>query len=179
MGDESATHVANYMLESILKDLSFLKENNFLPQQTYRDVIAILPSRITVAPTTTDTAKPPLPTRKSTNSSSHNLAAPVPQPREMSNSSTFPKLPTRRTPEWQTPSPPVQPVMVMPSATKNILHSEPEKSAPPPPAYTQKPNNEPPSLATAEALYDYHGEDPSTDLSFKQGDIIEVAEYGN
>jgi hypothetical protein len=178
MGDESAAHVANYMLESILKDLSFLKENNFLPHQAYRDVVAILPSRITT--TTTDTIRPPLPTRKSTNST---LTAPVPQPRELSNSTTFPKLPTRRTPEWKAPSPPQQqhqqPVMVMPSITKNILHSEPEKSTPPPPAYTQKPNNEPPSLATAEALYDYHGEDPSTDLSFKQGDIIEVTEYGN
>jgi hypothetical protein len=182
MVDESATHVANYMLESILKDLSFLKENNFLPQQTYRDVVAILPSRITT-PTNAETIKPPLPTRKSTNGSNHNLTAPVPQPREMSNNATFPKLPTRRTPEWQAPSPPPtqqqQPVMVMPTVTKNILHSEPEKSTPPPPAYTQKPNNESSSLATAEALYDYHGEDPSTDLSFKQGDIIEVTEYGN
>jgi hypothetical protein len=50
-------------------------------------------------------------------------------------------------------------------------------TAAPPPAYTQKPI-EPTSLATAEALYDYHGEDPATDLSFKQGDIIEVTEYG-
>ncbi|KAG2200435.1 hypothetical protein INT46_002068 [Mucor plumbeus] len=178
-------NVANHVLESILKDLSFLKENNFLPNQTYRDVVAMLPNRISNHNSNTiDTSKPPLPTRKSTNST-NNITPPVIQPREMPS---FPKLPVRRTPDWQSPQQnasqhqaPQQMVgMVMPSITKNILHSEPEKSfPPPPPAYTQKPSTEPPALATAEALYDYKGEDPTTDLSFKQGDIIEVTEYVN
>jgi len=177
----SEVNVANHVLESILKDLSFLKENNFLPHQTYRDVVAMLPNRISSPSNTADTSKPPLPTRKSTSSTTNSITPPVAQPREMPS---FPKLPVRRTPDWQsTPSQqhqaPQQLVgMVMPSVTKNILHSEPEKSTPPPPAYTQKPTTEPPSLATAEALYDYKGEDPSTDLSFRQGDIIEVTEYG-
>ncbi|EPB83094.1 hypothetical protein HMPREF1544_10183 [Mucor circinelloides 1006PhL] len=178
----SEVNVANHVLESILKDLSFLKENNFLPHQTYRDVVAMLPNRISSPSNTADTSKPPLPTRKSTSSTTNSITPPVAQPREMPS---FPKLPVRRTPDWQsTPSQqhqaPQQLVgMVMPSVTKNILHSEPEKSTPPPPAYTQKPTTEPPSLATAEALYDYKGEDPSTDLSFRQGDIIEVTEYVN
>lgn len=177
-------NVANHVLESILKDLSFLKENNFLANQTYRDVVAMLPNRISSHNgNPIDTSKPPLPTRKSTNST-NNITPPVIQPREMPS---FPKLPVRRTPDWQSPQQnasqhqaPQQLVgMVMPSMTKNILHTEPEKSSPPPPpAYTQKPSTEPPSLATAEALYDYQGEDPTTDLSFKQGDIIEVTEYG-
>ncbi|CEP14030.1 hypothetical protein [Parasitella parasitica] len=177
----SEANIANHVLESILKDLSFLKENNFLANQTYRDVVAMLPSRISTQINAVDTSRPPLPTRKSTSSTTNNITPPIVQPREMPS---FPKLPARRTPDWQptqsTHQGPQQVVgMVMPSVTKNILHSEPEKTAPPPPAYTQKPTMEPPSLATAEALYDYKGEDPSTDLSFKQGDIIEVTEYVN
>lgn len=166
MTEGSANHVANYMLESILKDLAFLKDNSFIPQQTYREVVAILPSRIIE---NTD-SKPPLPTRKSTNTSTNNTI-PIPQPREMSPS--FPKLPVRRSNnDWQQPSP-----KQVVATTRNILHSEPEKVTAAPPAYSQKPI-EPTSLVTAEALYDYHGEDPSTDLSFKQGNIIEVTEYG-
>ncbi|CAO3650908.1 unnamed protein product [Mucor fragilis] len=182
----SEVNVANHVLESVLKDLLFLKDNNFLSHQTYRDVVAILPNRISNQSNTADTSKPPLPTRKSTSSTTNSITPPVVQPREMPS---FPKLPVRRTPDWQSPQQqqqqqhhqaPQQLVgMVMPSVTKNILHSEPEKSTPPPPAYTQKPTTEPPSLATAEALYDYKGEDPSTDLSFRQGDIIEVTEYVN
>jgi hypothetical protein len=30
----------------------------------------------------------------------------------------------------------------------------------------------------AEAIYDYAGEDPNTDLSFRKGDMIEVIEHG-
>lgn len=155
-----ATHVANYMLESILRDLSFLKDNNFIPNQAYKDVVNILPNRIQETSTTTmiEAVRPPLPIRKSTRESL------VPASREVSS---FPKLPTRRTNDWQ---------------PQIILPSEPEKATAPspvaPPAYTQKPNADNNSLITAEALYDYHGEDPSTDLSFKQGNIIEVTEYG-
>ncbi|GAA5797825.1 hypothetical protein HPULCUR_003220 [Helicostylum pulchrum] len=181
MTEGSANHVANHMLESILRDLSFLKENNFLPNQTYKDVVNILPSRIqetTTAITTTITApasiieptsKPPLPTRKS------NMTPPKANSRELVSS--FPKLPMRRTAtnDWQQQQQPTQPVAMM----QQHQQPEPEKAAPavPPPAYTQKPAAE--SLITAEALYDYQGEDPSTDLSFKQGNIIEVTEYVN
>ena len=163
----SADHVANYMLQSILKDLAFLKENNYIPSQAYQEVVAILPTRLSSSEIEN---KPPLPTRKSINTS--NTSLPIPQPRE--NAPAFPKLPVRRNNEW--PSPQINQQQLV-SATRNILHSEPEKASAAPPAYSQKPNG-PTSLATAEALYDYHGEDPSTDLSFKQGNIIEVTEYG-
>ncbi|KAI9357420.1 SH3 domain-containing protein [Pilaira anomala] len=175
-----ANHVANHMLESILRDLSFLKENNFLPAQTYKDVVNILPSRIqeTINTTATATAtatavepiaRPPLPTRKVT------MTPPKNNSRELVAS--FPKLPARRTNDWQPTSTPTPPP---PSQQLAITHPEPEKTTtppPPPPAYTQKPAIE--SLMTVEALYDYHGEDPTTDLSFKQGNIIEVTEYVN
>lgn len=163
MTDNNALNVANYMLESILRDLDFLKENNFLSNQVYTDVTNILPTRISDTITTTSTiaSKPPLPTRKST----HSINAPIPQPRE---TPSFPKLPTRKTTDWQ----PQQPLaMVMPKVENN------EKSSPPP-AYSQNPNQQQESLATAEAIYDYQGEDPTTDLSFKQGEIIQVTEYG-
>lgn len=186
-----STHVANYMLESILRDLNFLKENNFLPAQTFRDVVSILPSRIESTTPETNHSKPPLPIRKSTNSSNGNLvasAAPIAQPRSITNE--YPKLPVRKTNEWQQPSPTTSsaqllpPTMIAPAAattatnniTRNILHTATPEPAPP--AYTQKPTTGPEPLATAEALYDYQGEDPSTDLSFKQGNIIEVTEYG-
>lgn len=163
MTDNNALNVANYMLESILRDLDFLKENNFLSNQVYTDVTNILPTRISDTITTTSTiaSKPPLPTRKST----HSINAPIPQPHE---TPSFPKLPTRKTTDWQ----PQQPLaMVMPKVENN------EKSSPPP-AYSQNPNQQQESLATAEAIYDYQGEDPTTDLSFKQGEIIQVTEYG-
>ncbi|KAI7897602.1 SH3 domain-containing protein [Cokeromyces recurvatus] len=145
MVDSSATHVANYMLDSILKDLAFLKDNNFLPQQTYNEVLAILPTQIT----TTNDKRPPLPTRKSTN-----VALPM--------TASLPKLPVRRS------------VSTTPEKLVNRVLPI-EENTTPPPAYSQK---SPEPLATAEALYDYKG-DPETDLSFKQGDIIEVIEYVN
>jgi hypothetical protein len=182
MNKDDGLCVANHVLDSILKDLAFLKDNSYLPEHTYRDVLATLPTRLTNNYNTTNNidynnnnnvAKPPLPIRKSTSSS---VSFPVPAPREASPS--FPKLPTRRTNEWNSPAP--APAVVAPVAAaaaaaaqeKAILHTEPQK-VPPPPAYTPTT-----SLATAEALYDYAGEDPETDLSFKQGDVIEVTEYG-
>lgn len=175
MTEGSASHVANYVLESILKDLAFLKENNYIPNQTYKDVVSILPTRIESTTEATATInKPPLPTRKATTSTSSpkSNSIPTPQPREIVSSS-FPKLPTRRNNDW----PPQNTANT--TTTKNILHSEPEKltAAAPPPAYSQR-QSETTSLLTVEALYDYNGEDPSTDLSFKQGNIIEVTEYG-
>lgn len=183
MTEGSASHVANYVLESILKDLAFLKENNYIPNQTYKDVVSILPTRIesTTEATTTTVNKPPLPTRKATTTSSpKSNSIPTPQPREIVSSS-FPKLPTRRNNDWppQNTATTTTTTTNTTTITKNILHSEPEKltAAAPPPAYSQR-QSETTSLLTVEALYDYNGEDPSTDLSFKQGNIIEVTEYG-
>lgn len=48
------------------------------------------------------------------------------------------------------------------------------RAVPSPPSYN---NAAPSSLATAEALYDFNGPNPQ-DLSFRQGDIIQVTEYG-
>jgi hypothetical protein len=46
----------------------------------------------------------------------------------------------------------------------------------PPPAYNSSVNEN--KLGTAEALYDYNGENPSTDLSFRRGDTIQLTELG-
>lgn len=46
----------------------------------------------------------------------------------------------------------------------------------PPPAYNASANEH--KLGTAEALYDYTGENPSTDLSFRRGDTIQLTELG-
>ncbi|KAI8371201.1 hypothetical protein EDC96DRAFT_501788 [Choanephora cucurbitarum] len=98
------------------------------------------------------TERPPLPTRKSINQSS--------------TTRDLPKLPTRRA-DWQNNQPLVK-----------AIPTEPEKTASPP-AYAQAIQQQDSILTMAEALYDYHGEDPQTDLSFKQGDLIEVIEYVN
>jgi hypothetical protein len=105
------------MLESILKDLVFLKENSFIPNQTYNDVVAILPTRISAENNNMDTSKPPLPTRKSTNTNNNTI--PIPQPREMSSPS-FPKLPVRRSNnDWQQqPSPKQQKVFYIQNQKK-------------------------------------------------------------
>ncbi|ORE05632.1 SH3-domain-containing protein, partial [Rhizopus microsporus var. microsporus] len=164
---ESNIQAANYILESIIRDLGFLKDNNFLPHQTYQEVVALLPNHISAVDDTVP--RPPLPLRKSnSNTTTHQLTPP--QPREVSNG---PKLPVRRTNDWS-PQP-----IAMPLPVVNARQLEPEKvhTTPPPPAYAEQNNSN--VIATAEALYDYHGDDPTTDLSFKQGDIIEVIEYVN
>lgn len=48
------------------------------------------------------------------------------------------------------------------------------RAVPSPPSYN---NAAPNTLATAEALYDFNGPNPQ-DLSFRQGEIIQVTEYG-
>ncbi|KAG1504599.1 hypothetical protein G6F54_000895 [Rhizopus delemar] len=163
--EESNVHIANHILESVIKDLSFLKDNNFLNIQTYQEVISLLPAHLS-AENNSNVPRPPLPIRKSTSSTTN-------QSREVINNS-LPKLPVRRTNDWSQ-----QPIK-LPSPVINPRQPEPEKviavpTTAPPPAYTE--NNS--SIATVEALYDYNGEDPTTDLSFKQGDIIEVTEYVN
>lgn len=182
--------LANYMLASIQKDLVFLRDNRFLNDKTYNDIVALLPSRVqsaapapaalspapAVTTSTSTTHKPPLPTRKSAGVSPR--LAPAAAPRENS----IPKLPARRSnnvssQETPKPAPRSQPV---PAPVVHVLPPKqaaaaPQPPPPPPPAYTPEPE----PLATAEALYDYNGDDPSTDLSFRQGDIIKVTEYGN
>ncbi|KAI8146139.1 SH3 domain-containing protein [Fennellomyces sp. T-0311] len=179
--------LANYMLASIQKDLGFLKDNQYLSAQTYSEICALLPSNLstTTAPAN-DFKKPPLPTRKSAGGVAPGLP-PVPAAREM------PKLPARRsttdhqhipapTPRPQ-PSPRPSPrlksavnVMPLPAATPAPMPAPQPvaEPSPPPPAYSTTT-----SLATAEAVYDYQGDDPKTDLSFRRGDVIQVTEYVN
>lgn len=49
-------------------------------------------------------------------------------------------------------------------------------SLPPPPSYNIVQEK---SLGTAEALYDFHGDNPSTDLPIRRGDIIQLTEFVN
>ncbi|KAG0176457.1 hypothetical protein DFQ29_006084 [Apophysomyces sp. BC1021] len=171
---EGEIEMANYMLAGIQKDLGFLKDRQFLNAQTYNDILGLLPSRLTNE-RSGNAPRPPLPTRKSAAPSPK--MEPTPQPREPA----FPKLPVRRAPSTfeqpiATPSP------IIPNATPSlpIVHQQPVEvtPSPPPPAYTP-PSQPPNTIATAEALYDYKGDDPSTDLSFRQGDVVYVTEYVN
>ncbi|KAI8379489.1 SH3 domain-containing protein [Radiomyces spectabilis] len=185
MSDPQALALANHMLASIQKDLATLKENQFLNAQTYNEICGLLPSQFTDSQ---QHIRPPLPSRKSG-------ASPSPQPRELPS---FPKLPARRqtqqTPSWQ-PSQPApspssysshpppalsppsqQPTPTLRTATPSFPKAQPASEASPPPSYAAV---EPASIATAEALYDYVGDEPSTDLSFRKGDIIQVTEYVN
>lgn len=61
---------------------------------------------------------------------------------------------------------PGMPGMNLPSPTNTPL--------PPPPSYNSSENK----LGTAEALYDYTGDNMNTDLSFRRGDIIQLTELG-
>jgi hypothetical protein len=47
----------------------------------------------------------------------------------------------------------------------------------PPPAYDATPNDN--KLGSAEALYDYTGDNSNNDLSFRRGDIVQLTELGN
>lgn len=46
---------------------------------------------------------------------------------------------------------------------------------PPPPSYNAVANK---SLGSAEALYDYNGNNPATDLNLVRGEIVQIVEYG-
>ncbi|KAI7874133.1 SH3-domain-containing protein [Lichtheimia hyalospora FSU 10163] len=61
------------------------------------------------------------------------------------------------------------------TATPAAAASPASRAVPSPPSYN---NAAPNSLATAEALYDFNGPNPQ-DLSFRQGEIIQVTEYVN
>ncbi|KAI7863313.1 hypothetical protein BDF14DRAFT_1845017 [Spinellus fusiger] len=181
---ERDIELANYMLSSIHKDLSFLKDHKFVSLQTYEAVIAQLPLKVEGAKSVS--SRPPLPIRKSTTPT----PSPTPAPRELSATLSNPKLPFRRSlvppeeklvPAQVQPQPQVQtqaqsqvqPHQTLARAIQSYV-ATPTSDAPP--AYSDASNS---SIATAEALYDYSGDDPSTDLSFRQGQIIQVTEYVN
>ncbi|CAO3580319.1 unnamed protein product [Absidia cylindrospora] len=180
MTDPHHNPLANHMLMSIQKDLAVLKEQKILDENTYQNIIALLPTQASSpSPLTSNTIRPPLPTRKST-THSPNLA-PIPAPRTPS----FPKLPVRRTsdlPHQQLQSQQQQANIVTTTTTTreplttepSILHQQSSTTAPPP-SYNATVKNK----QMAEAIYDYAGEDPSTDLSFRKGDVIEVTEHVN
>lgn len=185
MTDPHIIPLANHMLMSIQKDLVLLKDHQVLDESTLQRILALLPTQATPAtapmpspapsshnpsnspsalPPTTNNLRPPLPTRKSTNTSPS--LAPIPAARTPS----FPKLPGRRTSDW---SPQQQQTNIAPREVLATPH-QPSSHAPPP-SYnaTVKTNKQ-----MAEAIYDYAGEDPNTDLSFRKGDTIEVIEHG-
>jgi hypothetical protein len=70
-------------------------------------------------------------------------------------------------------SPPSFPggIMPTPSPTQSTISTPP----PPPPSYNTAANG----LGCVEALYDYNGQNPSTDLSFHRGDMIQLTEIVN
>ncbi|ORZ25030.1 hypothetical protein BCR42DRAFT_399224 [Absidia repens] len=179
MTDPHHNPLANHMLMSIQKDLAVLKDQKILDETTYQNIITLLPTQASSpSPVTSNTIRPPLPTRKST-THSPNLA-PIPAPRTPS----FPKLPVRRTsdlPHQQPQQTNITNTTTTTTTTReplttepSILHQQPS-TAPPPPSYNATVKNK----QMAEAIYDYAGEDPSTDLSFRKGDMIEVTEHVN
>lgn len=151
--------------------------------------------------TATATPAPKLPARRSATDNTTNTPPPKPSPRM-----TPPTPPQQQQQQQQRPIPaarsPSGAVQVMPSipkqqqppepvarkmpiatpvaaaaaaATTAAVVSDAQPEPTPPPAYTPTASS---SIATAEAIYGYDGDDPSTDLSFRQGDIIQVTEYG-
>lgn len=164
------TILANYILSNIQQNLSFLRDQNFINAQAHDEIVRLLPATITASSAT----ELPIPTRKSA------VNIPAPNPRPNSFRANLPQPPPRRTPgaeindaKKQFPIPkPMLPAMDYnrnnekpPAVSMPVAEKETE---PVPPAY---------SLATAEALYDYQGQDRD-DLSFRKGDIIEITEFG-
>lgn len=73
-------------------------------------------------------------------------------------------------------NPPPFPGGMMPAASPTHSHTS-IPSTPAPPSYNAA-ANERNKLGSAEALYDYSGENSDTDLSFRRGDTIQLTELG-
>ncbi|CAM0136778.1 unnamed protein product [Umbelopsis sp. WA50703] len=172
--NEKENVLANHILSNIQQNLAFLRDQNYITSQAYDQVLGILPANVS-----SQAAEPGYPPRKSP----ANIPAPNPRPNSSMNPLwNVPQPPPRRTPgaevndlkkEFPIPKPMVP--------TAGNYNYNPEKAAPPSmPAPEKEPEVIPPaySVATAEALYDYHGQDKE-DLNFRKGDIIEVTEFVN
>lgn len=87
---------------------------------------------------------------------------------------------SRSMPSYPASNAPASPFAgAMPSPVHNNPVPSPVQSnpLPPPPSYNSTANDN--SLGAAEALYDYTGENPSTDLTIHRGDIIQLTEFVN
>ncbi|CAO3587611.1 unnamed protein product [Absidia cylindrospora] len=126
MASRDNTALANHVLQSIQKDLDFLKSHQYLNTQAYNDILHILPTHLS----------------DNSTGSSYGGGSPY------SNKGTMPS----------------------PAANYNNIAGTPP---PPPPNYSTAT-----SLESVEALYDFQGQNPQ-DLSFRQGDIIQVTEHVN
>ncbi|KAI7859972.1 hypothetical protein BDC45DRAFT_601461 [Circinella umbellata] len=125
---------------------------------------------------------PKLPTRRSTNEQQHqqqHLPTPAPRPQpsprpspRLNNAVNVMPMPAAIPAPAPAPAPAPTPVV---RQHHPIPAAEPSPAAPPP-AYSTTTSS---SLATVEAIYDYEGDDPKTDLSFHCGDVIQVTEYVN
>ncbi|ORZ16906.1 SH3 domain-containing protein [Absidia repens] len=126
MASRDNTALANHVLQSIQKDLDFLKSHQYINTQAYNDILHILPTHLS----------------DNNTGSSYSAGSPY------SNKGAMPS----------------------PAANYNNNSGTPP---PPPPNYSAAT-----SLESVEALYDFQGQNPQ-DLSFRQGDIIQVTEHVN
>jgi hypothetical protein len=156
--------LANHIIASIQSDLAILRDNQILSSAAYNDIIALLPSQVAAtndARQFINDVRPPLPTRKSTS------VVPPPNPRpQQQQQESIPKPAPRRLQAEET----VIPKARIPSFNEKTPVPVPRREPVELPAY---------SICTVEAVYDFKGEDPSSDLSFKAGDVIQVTEYVN
>lgn len=129
----------------------------------------------------TDNTPPPKPSPRMTPPTPPQQQQQRPIPAARSPSGAVQVMPMPSVSKQQPPEPAARkipiatPVAAAAAGTTAAVVSDTQPEPTPPPAYTPTASS---SIATAEAIYDYDGDDPSTDLSFRQGDIIQVTEYG-
>lgn len=124
----------------------------------------------------TDNTPPPKPSPRMTPATppQQQQQRPIPAARSPSGAvQVMPSIPKQAPEPAARKMPMATPVAAAATTAAVVSDAQPEPT--PPPAYTPTASS---SIATAEAIYDYDGDDPSTDLSFRQGDIIQVTEYG-